>query len=575
MTKIIFIKIFLFAFLVSAYAQQDLINNAGEKILYNAKIFTADKHSLYAEALSISGDKIVAVGNYSDVKKTVSADALQVNMDGAFLMPGFIDSHQHAIEGGEELTRANTFDSLILGDSLAAFAEKVQQDGTGLINGFLIITGINISTWSYIDQLSNIFNKGKYEKMPVLLEGSDGHTGWANNVLLKKAGITKAFLSSSEGIRKYYGFNKEYEPNGFFADSGFGKIESVLPDFNTNWLLAGTKAIEYNNSLGITALLDPAAGNIKNADSNNILKTYQLLAQQNKLTTHVVATVVANADSDAMKQVHILKSLQQQYNSTKDLKVIGFKIFADGVAEYPSQTAAFSKPYLNKASAGILNFKPQNFNAFVTTADKQGLLVHVHAIGDLAVTAALDGIEAARKANNDYTIPHTITHLQFVLPKDFTRFKELNVPASFQLLWAYGDFTTIDILKPYIDSSIYKWQYPARSLLQAGALICGASDWSVSSANPFQAIYTAETRFGSEGVLDSTQCMPRMEMLFAYTINAAKALMMEKSIGSIEPGKFADIIMVDRDVLTISSGEVNNAKVLWTMFEGKIVYKAK
>lgn len=92
-------------------------------------------------------------------------------------MPGFIDSHQHAVEGGEDLTRANTFDSLLLSDSLAAFAEKVQQDGTGLINGFLIITGINISTWSYIDDLNNIFNKGKYEKMPVLLQGSDGHTG--------------------------------------------------------------------------------------------------------------------------------------------------------------------------------------------------------------------------------------------------------------------------------------------------------------------------------------------------------------------------------------------------------------
>lgn len=175
-----------------------------------------------------------------------------------------------------------------------------------------------------------------------------GIPGWTNNVLLKKAGITKAFLSSSEVLRKYYGFNKEYEPNGFVADSGFGKIDAVLPNFNTSWLLAGTNAMEYNNSIGITALLDPAAGNIKNADSNNILKTYKLLAQQNKLTTHVVAIVVANADSDAMKQVHILKSLQQEYKSVKKLKVIGFKIFADGVAEYPTQTAAFSKPYLNK-----------------------------------------------------------------------------------------------------------------------------------------------------------------------------------------------------------------------------------
>jgi len=178
---------------------------------------------------------------------------------------------------------------------------------------------------------------------------------------------------------------------------------------------------------------------------------------------------VANTDTDAMAQVHALRALQQQYQGIKDLSVIGFKIFADGVAEYRTQTAAFSKPYLNKPSSGVLNFDPGKFNQFVITADKEGLLVHIHAIGDPAVTAALDGIEAARKTNHNYNTPHTITHIQLALPKDFARFKQLNVLASLQLLWAYGDFTTIDILKPYIDRSIYKWQYPARSLLQAGA----------------------------------------------------------------------------------------------------------
>lgn len=572
MYKLFLIVLFI-CFLNSVLPQNDSISSAKEKILYNAKIFTANRAQPYAAAVAISNDKIIAVGNYNEVKNRVAANALQINMHGALLMPGFIDSHQHAVEGGEELTRANTFDSLILGNDLKVFAEKAQMDKTGMIDSFLVISGINISTWSYISQLDSIFNNGKYMQMPVILYGSDGHTGWANNVILKKAGVTKNFIQSSEQVRKYYGFKPDFEPNGFFADSGSGKINAVLPDFKTNWLLAGSKAMEYNNSLGITALLDPAAGNIKYVDTNNILGAYKSLADQNTLTTHVVATVVANADKDAIIQIKTLRKLQQEYNNTKDLKVIGFKIFADGVAEFPTQTAAMSKPYLNKPSSGVLMFNPQKFNAFVTAVDKEGLLVHIHAIGDLAVTSALDGIETARKANNNYKIPHTITHIQFALPKDFERFKQLNVLASLQLLWAYGDFTTVDILKPYIDSSIYKWQYPARSLLQAGSTICGASDWSVSSANPFKAIYKAETRLGNKGVLVSTQCMPRMEMFYAYTINAAKALMMEKEIGSIEPGKFADIIMIDRDVLTASPEALNNAKVLWTMFEGKIVYK--
>ncbi|HEX5152417.1 MAG TPA: amidohydrolase [Parafilimonas sp.] len=565
----------LFIFFSSpVLSQKDSISNASEKIFFNAKIFTADKERPYAEAVCIKDDKIVAVGNYEEVKKTVTANAMQIDLNGGFLMPGLIDSHEHAIDGGESLTRANTFDFLILGDSLAAFAEKVQADGTGMVDGFLVIDGINISTWSYLDELDQIFNKEKYKQMPVLLRGSDGHTAWANKVLLKKAGVTKDYIASSAAVRNYYGFNKDFVPNGFFADSAFDKINAVLPDFKTDWELAGVKAMEYNNSLGITALLDPAAGNIGN-ENNKILNAYQNLVQRNELTAHVAAAVVANADTDAMAQVHALHLLQQQYKGIKDLNIIGFKIFADGVAEYPTQTAAFSKPYINKPSTGVLNFDPDKFDQFVVTADKEGLLVHIHAIGDLAVTAALDGVEAARKANRNYNVPHTITHIQFALPKDFARFKQLNVLASLQLLWAYGDFTTVDILKPYIDPSIYKWQYPARSLLQAGTTICGASDWNVSSANPFEAIYTAETRLGSKGVLDSTQCMPRIDMLYAYTINAAKALLMEKNIGSIEPGKYADMILVDRDVLTITPDALKDTKVLWTMFEGKFVYKAK
>lgn len=219
-------------------------------------------------------------------------------------------------------------------------------------------------------------------------------------------------------------------------------------------------------------------------------------------------------------------------------------------------------------------FDPKKFTQFVIAADKQHLLVHVHAIGDRAVTETLNGFEAARKANHNYILPHTITHLQIVLPSDFERFKKLNVLASYQLLWAFGDITTIDIVKPFIDPSLYKWQYPARSMLQAGATICGASDWPVSSANPFEAIYNAETRKGPMGVLDSTQCMPRIAMLYAYTLEAAKALMLEKKIGSLEPGKSADMILLDRDVLTVSPEVMSNTRVLWTLFEGNKVYSA-
>jgi predicted amidohydrolase YtcJ len=198
----------------------------------------------------------------------------------------------------------------------------------------------------------------------------------------------------------------------------------------------------------------------------------------------------------------------------------------------------------------------------------------VHAIGDGAVKAALDGIAAARAANGDSHLPHTLTHEQFIQPEDFPRFRALGVISALQLYWADAGNDTIEILKPYVDSSIYKWQYPARSILDNGGIISGASDWPVSTANVFRAIYQAETRKGKEGILDASQAMPREAMFYAYTHNSAKAMNLD-SIGTIEPGKRADLVLLDRDVLTIPPEEMRETNVLWTMVAGKTVYQQK
>src|ERR1019366_6874918 len=259
------------------------------------------------------------------------------------------------------------------------------------------------------------------------------------------------------------------------------------------------------------------------------------------------------------------------YKNVPNLHLSGIKIFADGVAEYPSQTAHLSKPYKNTGRNGDLLFDPKTFAELCVAADKQGLIIHVHAIGDRAVKEALDGIAAARKANGNSGLPHTLTHEQFVLPDDFPRFRELGVVSALQLLWAEASPDTIEILKPYLDPDIYKWQYPARSILDNGGTISGASDWPVSSANVFRALYQAETRKGAEGGLDPSQAMPREAMFYAYTRNSARAMNLD-SLRTIAPGKRADLVVLDRDVLTISPAEMREAKVLWTIVAGKTVY---
>jgi predicted amidohydrolase YtcJ len=267
--------------------------------------------------------------------------------------------------------------------------------------------------------------------------------------------------------------------------------------------------------------------------------------------------------------------IHKKFGDVRDLTIPGIKVFADGVVEYPLQSAAMSSPYKNTGLNGDLLFDPAQFAKLIIEADRQELLVHVHAIGDKAVTEALNGMEAARRVNGNSRIPHTITHLQFVAPKDIPRFKELGVVAAFQLFWASAEPDTIELIKPYIDPAVYAWQYPAPSIVDTGGIISGASDWPVSTPNVFLAIYQAETRKGPEGALNADECMPREAMLFAYTRNSAIAMRQLDKIGSIAPGKQADLVLVDRDVLTVSPDEVRNTQVLWTMEDGRMVYGAK
>jgi predicted amidohydrolase YtcJ len=275
-----------------------------------------------------------------------------------------------------------------------------------------------------------------------------------------------------------------------------------------------------------------------------------------------------------LQELATVQKLRKEFQGVPHLTVPGFKIFADGVVEYPSQTAALTKPYKNTGRSGDLLFDSARFSELVTAADRQGLIVHVHALGDRAVKETLNAIEAARKANGNSGLPHTLTHVQFADPEDIPRFGQLGAIAALQLFWAEASQDTIELVKPYIDPAIYEWQYPARSLLDAGATISGASDWSVSSPNVFWAIYQAETRKGPEGVLDPNQRMPRDAMFYAYTRNSARAMNQLEKIGSIAPGKQADLVLVDRDVMTVPVEELRNTKVLWTMVGGRTVWSA-
>ena len=566
-TALLTVFFFLALACVSLWAQ----GNSAERIFFHAKVFTGNPENPYAEAVAVRGERIMAVGSLAEVLKTTSANAERIDLEGKTLFPGFIDSHSHSIDGGLGLIGADASEKVDTLEQLAPFVDAAAKSGKGRRGDVLEIYGIPLGFWSHTDLLNEQFSTGAYEKQSILLRGMDGHTAWANRALLQRAGITADFLKKlSAGERSYYGFDKDdknMRPNGFLVDAGTEKIELLLPPRTPAELLAaGRAALEYNYSLGITAWLDPLA-------SDDVLQAYKLLADHGELISQVVAFPQVFAKDPAAELAAVQKT-REVYKNVPNLQVSGIKIFADGVVEYPSQTANLSQPYKNTGRNGDLLFEPKKFAELCVAADKQGLIIHVHAIGDGAVKAALDGIAAARKSNGNSGLPHTITHEQFVRPEDFPRFRELGVVSALQLFWAEASPDTIEIVKPYLDPEIYKWQYPARSILDDGGIISGASDWPVSTANVFRATYQAETRKGSEGVLDAAQDMPREAMFYAYTRNSARAMNLE-SIGTIAPGKRADLVLLDRDVLTISPEEMRDTKILWTIVAGKTVYQAK
>jgi predicted amidohydrolase YtcJ len=199
--------------------------------------------------------------------------------------------------------------------------------------------------------------------------------------------------------------------------------------------------------------------------------------------------------------------------------------------------------------------------------------VHVHAIGDRAVRTTLDAFAAARAANGERDNRHQIAHLQLVDPADFPRFKELGVIADFQLLWARREPATEGPLEPYLGPDRYRYLYPAGSLHAAGAMIVGGSDLDVSSYNPLGAFQTAVTRTGGKGQkpLNIEERIPLTTAVDAYTINAAYAMKQDKTTGSLEVGKRADLVVLDRDIFSVDPDTIGDTKVLATYLDGRLV----
>ncbi|UVL43034.1 amidohydrolase [Pseudomonas sp. B21-040] len=554
---------------------------ATDLVLINGKIFTADRTQPKVQALAVQDGKVLQVGSDAQIKVLITPETKVVDLGGKTLMPGLIDTHSHAIFGGLEMVVANMEDEVVELDELEKRLRGWRDDGKAKHGDVLTVAGMSSVYWAQAEALGKKFNTGEWADVPVVFTGSDHHTAWANDFMLKRAGVDAALLKSLPAAEvDTIGKRADGTPNGFLVDAGWDRVSSKMPVPSTaDMLKAAQSAVRYNNSFGITAWMDPAANAapgeplfaLKPTEKTvGVLPAYKALAESGDMSVHVAALLVANSKS-VPADLDTLDKVRQQFQGIPNLTLPGVKIFADGVIEFPAQSAAMIDPYSNSHKQGELLIDPKHFGELVSAIDQRGWLVHIHAIGDRAVREALNGIAQARK-DRQSGVTHSITHLQIVNPKEFARFKPLNVIASMQLLWASADDYTTDMIKPYVSALAFRYQYPAHSLLKQGATISGASDWPVSSPNPWNAMAQAITRVGPLGVLNAKEAVDRETMFYAYTANAARTIGLEKQIGSLTPGKQADFIVLDRDVFTVDNKALHDTKVLQTWFAGREVY---
>jgi len=565
-----------------AFASWEAMAGA-DMVLLNGKVFTADKARPMAQALAVADGKVLAVGSDAEISALADAGTQRIDLGGKALMPGLIDTHAHAIFGGLEMSTANMGDEQVSLDELEKRLRAWRDDGTARRGDALYVGGMTSAYWAQAEALGQRFDRGEWAGVPIVFVGSDHHTAWANAAMLQRAGIDAKLLASlPEAERGTIGLGKDGAPNGFLVDAGWDRVAAVLPPLEAATLLrAGENAVNTFNSLGVTAWMDPAANGapgeplfaLKPTEKSvGVLPVYKALADKGELTAHVAALLVAHPKSRPA-DLDTLDKVRQQFQGIDNLSLPGIKVFADGVLEYPAQSAALIDPYNNSHKQGELLIDPVHFGELVSAADARGWLVHIHAIGDRAVREALNGIEQARR-DRQSGITHSITHLQLVNPREFARFKPLDVIASMQLLWAAGDDYTLDMVKPYVSAFAFRYQYPAHSLLLQGATLAGASDWPVSSPNPWAAMAQAVTREGEKGVLNADERLDRETMFYAYTLNAARAIGQEQRIGSLAVGKQADFILLDRDVFTVGAKALAETRVLKTWFGGREVYTA-
>jgi predicted amidohydrolase YtcJ len=521
----------------------------------NGKIYTVDKNRPVAEAVIISGNRIEFAGSNDEAAKLTDKQTKVIDLQGKLMLPGFIDNHVHFISGGAYLLGINLRPAKTLEEFRDILKKYVSEHpGEWITGGEWDHEAWDIKGLPSKEDIDDI-TPGQ----PVFITRFDGHMGLANSYALKLAGITTDTPDPDGGL---IGKNPETgEPTGILKDNAIPLVTRHIPQDSEEQLYKkAVRALEEAAKLGVTSVQD-----ISEINDFNI---YRRLDKENKLTCRIFSRFPVAGYKEAI-------TLSKSYHNDK-LKTGSLKAFADG--SLGSMSAWFFEPYAQDTTTTglpndiITNGKLKEWSA---DADRSRLQLCVHAIGDRANSYILDMFSEIKKTNPEWDRRFRIEHAQHIRTNDIKRFADIGVIASVQPYHLIDDGVWAH---KRIGSERIKEMYPFRSFIDAGVKLCFGSDWVVAPLDPLAGIYAAVTRRtlddkNPEGWIPG-QKITVEEAIECYTINNAYASFDEKIKGSIEPGKLADMVVLDEDILTINPVNIKDVKVVMTIMDGKIIYNS-
>lgn len=538
---------------------------APDLVVFNADIRSMDPLQPRATAIAVHGGRIAAIGSVQEIRAIANGRTRMIDAGGRLMLPGFQDTHIHLQDSGTgfstsvNLERARTIEDLqrLLREFAASRPNDPWVRGVGWYSGIFGEHNLNrqVLDAAVIDR-------------PVYIYASDGHNAAMNSLGCSSVGLVAGTPDPANG---HFVLDAAGEPTGLLYEDAVGWARDRLPKRSDDDYVAGVRyGQKLCNRHGITGVLDAMV-------AERHMRVYKRLDEAGDLTVRVRATAKVMSDETVAGALERLEALRRDYR-TQMAAVHSAKFFLDGVLE--NRTAVMLEDYSDAAGGNAqLMFDAEHLRQLFIAFDAARFQLHIHVIGDGATRIALDCIEAARKVNGPWPSLHQLAHVQVIDPADIPRLHELGVVANIQPLWARHEPSVTDVALPMIGAARGRWMYPWRSVIAAGAPYAVSSDWGVSTLNPFPIMQTAVTRLPEHApkghpVFEPDERITVEDVVRGYTVNAAAVAWRGEETGSLTPGKYADLILLDRDVFSVDPFKIAKTEVDLTLLGGREVHRS-